>query len=182
MYTGRIFHHEWHIYHDSQDPAGKRRTRWGCLGLFSPAAGHGPSRSSAFLESTWILFSPSWLPSQALASQLTPHFRVWSLSNQLDPSFVPLVTGMKSRHSLLGTTFLNNPTPPMCFPLASARPLVCFPLCPSRGEGKCWESSFPGHPAGCSSGLGLGTMLGREDGEKIARDDGVRIHPSSSSA
>jgi len=62
------------------------------------------------------------------------------------------------------------------------RPLVCFPPCPSWGERKWWESLFPGHPAGCGSAFGLGTMLGREDGEKIDWDDRVWTYPSSSSA
>lgn len=78
-----------HTFHSSQHPAGKRRTSWGCLGLFSPAGGHSPSCSSSFLECTWILS----LPSQALVAQPSPHFCVQSLSNQRDPSFVPLLMG-----------------------------------------------------------------------------------------
>lgn len=74
----------------------------------------------------------------------------------------------------------EKPHTPRVLPAGSGETSCLLPPCPSRGQGKCWESSFPGHPAGC--GLSLGTMLGREDGEKIARDDGVGAHASSSSA
>lgn len=88
----------------------------------------------------------------------------------LKPSFARLMTGTTSQRRLQPTALLHNNTT-ACFPLASARPLVL-------GRGKVVGKFFPRAP----SSFRLRTMLGREDGEKIDRDDGVWAYPSSSSA
>lgn len=136
------------------------------LGLFNSTWGHGPL-CSPFVPGKQMDIVFSILPSRPsfFASQPTTHWR-----DRLKPSFAQLVIGTTSQRCLLPTALLNNNTT-ACFPLASARPLVL-------GRGKVVGKFFPRAP----SGFRPGTMLGREDGEKIDQDDGVLAYPSSSSA
>lgn len=84
------------------------------LGLRWPVQLYLRSRSLVFILLSWkadgyCLLHPDF-QARLLASQPAPCSPDWSLSNQLNASFAPLVMAMKSQHCLLPTRLLNNNT------------------------------------------------------------------------
>lgn len=134
----------WHSgahIHSSQYPAGKRRMSWGCLGLFSPAGGHGPSCSSSFLDSTWILSSPCFgfsaqptlpcvEPEQPTGSQLCP-----SGDGDEKPAFPPW------QH------IPEKPHTPRVLPAGSGETSCLLPAVSFPGTGKVLGKFFPRAPS-----------------------------------
>ena len=84
------------------------------LGLCWPVQLCLRSWSLVFILRSWkadgyCLLHPDFL-ARLLASQPAPRSPARSMSNQLNPSFAPLVMGMKSQRCLLPTMLLNNNT------------------------------------------------------------------------
>lgn len=84
-----------------------------------------------------------------LASQPIPRSPVWSLSNQLNPSFAPLVMGMKSQRCLFPTTLLNKNTRTHnhVLPADIGETSCLLPPVPFMGREKVVGKSFPRAPS-----------------------------------